>query len=101
MARPAARRILVLHGPNLNLLGTREPAVYGRTTLRELDRRIQRHAAARGGEGVWAHSNHEGEGRDWIPSPVCGGVGALWSHPAAAPHYELSGAEGAAAQRRV
>src|SRR5207244_3193452 len=68
MARPVAKRILVLHGPNLNLLGTREPAVYGRTTLRELDRRIQRHAAARGVEGVRRQPDDGGEAIDWIQS---------------------------------
>ena len=47
-----ARAVLVLHGPNLNLLGAREPGVYGRATLAEVDRAIRRHSviapAARG-----------------------------------------------------
>src|SRR6266851_703516 len=75
MARPVAKRILVLHGPNLNLLGTREPAIYGRTTLRELDRRIQRHAATRGVEAVCRQSNHEGQLIDWIQSAGRAGFG--------------------------
>jgi 3-dehydroquinate dehydratase II len=51
--------ILVLHGPNLNLLGEREPTVYGRFTLAELDERIRGHAAGRC-EIRTFQSNHEG-----------------------------------------
>ena len=66
MAQPVAARVLVLHGPNLNLLGTREPSVYGRTTLAQLDLLIQRHATSRGAEAVCRQSNHEGQLIDWI-----------------------------------
>jgi len=53
-------QVLVLHGPNLNLLGTREPAVYGRTTLADIDAALSAEAAALG-LGVRAlQSNHEG-----------------------------------------
>ena len=56
----AKRRVLVLHGPNLNLLGTREPAVYGRTTLREIDQDL-RDAGRKLGLAVETfQSNHEG-----------------------------------------
>ena len=41
-AKRRSRRILVLHGPNLNLVGTREPAIYGRTTLADIDAQLQR-----------------------------------------------------------
>ena len=65
-------RILVLHGPNLNLLGTREPEVYGTTTLEEIDRQLALLAAKAGGEARCFQSNHEGalvdrihEGRSW------------------------------------
>ena len=52
--------ILVLHGPNLNLLGQREPDVYGTTTLPEIDVRLKREADARGAEVRTLQSNHEG-----------------------------------------
>ena len=53
-------RILVLHGPNLNLLGTREPGVYGSTTLEEINTMLQERAAAAGSELRILQSNHEG-----------------------------------------
>lgn len=53
-------KILVLHGPNLNLLGEREPEVYGRTTLAEIDAKLRELAGASGVELVIAQSNHEG-----------------------------------------
>ena len=53
-------RVVVLHGPNLNLLGTREPAVYGRTTLAEIDAELATLGAALGLEVECAQSNHEG-----------------------------------------
>lgn len=53
-------RVLVLHGPNLNLLGTRDPLIYGTTTLAEIDAELTRRARARGAELEIAQSNHEG-----------------------------------------
>ncbi|MFN2155592.1 MAG: type II 3-dehydroquinate dehydratase, partial [Anaerolineae bacterium] len=52
--------ILVLHGPNLNLLGQREPGIYGATTLAEIDDRLEARAAARGAALRIVQSNHEG-----------------------------------------
>jgi 3-dehydroquinate dehydratase-2 len=53
-------RVLVLQGPNLNLLGTREPEIYGRKTLSELHAEIQRWALGLAMEVVFFQSNHEG-----------------------------------------
>lgn len=55
-----ARNILVLHGPNLNLLGTREPQVYGRETLADINARLQHVAAENGAQCSTFQSNHEG-----------------------------------------
>ncbi len=57
----SVERILVVHGPNLNLLGTREPEVYGRTTLAEIDARLADQAKRAGAELRAVQSNHEGE----------------------------------------
>jgi 3-dehydroquinate dehydratase-2 len=57
----ARRRVLVLHGPNLNLLGRRDPALYGSTTLPEIDAELARRAAAAGAAVDCLQSNLEGE----------------------------------------
>ena len=90
MARPKATRILVLHGPNLNLLGTREPAIYGRTSLAEIDRQVKRHAGSRGAQAECRQSNHEGQLVDWIQGAEREGFHAIVINPGALTHYSLA-----------
>jgi 3-dehydroquinate dehydratase-2 len=54
-------RVAVLNGPNLNLLGTREPEVYGRTTLTELEQLVRAEAARLEVALAWSQTNHEGD----------------------------------------
>ncbi len=66
--------ILVLHGPNLNLLGTREPAIYGQTTLAQIDTSLKEMASQAGVKLTTFQSNHEGALVDCIQSAAADGV---------------------------
>lgn len=72
-----AKKVLLLHGPNLNLLGQRAPEIYGALTLAEIDSRFSAHAAEFGVETRAKQSNHEGvlidalhEAREWADGVV-------------------------------
>jgi 3-dehydroquinate dehydratase-2 len=61
-----AKTIYVLNGPNLNLLGTREPHIYGRSTLADVEKLCRTAAERHGFALVFRQSNHEGQIIDWI-----------------------------------
>ena len=82
-------RILVLHGPNLNLLGVREPEVYGRTTLAEIENLVRAEAAKLGSEIEWTQSNHEGALVDAVQA-LKGRVDGALVNAAALTHSSLA-----------
>ena len=89
MSESTDRTILVLHGPNLNLLGRREPHIYGTTTLAEIDDSIRSLTSEQGFEVVITQSNHEGTLVDEIQRygfSVCGIV----INPGALTHYSIA-----------
>ena len=83
-------QLLVLHGPNLNLLGTREPEVYGRTTLARIDADLQARAASAGHALVTLQSNDEGELVDRIQAAGADGTGFILINPAAFTHTSVA-----------
>ncbi|HEY0351248.1 MAG TPA: type II 3-dehydroquinate dehydratase [Gemmatimonadales bacterium] len=82
-------RIAVLNGPNLNLLGQREPEVYGRTSLAEIEGMVREAAKALGAEIDWFQSNHEGEMVDAVQKLPGRADGAL-INAAALTHSSLA-----------
>jgi len=62
------KRLMILNGPNLNLLGVREPHIYGTTTLSQIKENCEKLAAHLGLELAFHQSNHEGQLVDWIQS---------------------------------
>lgn len=82
--------VLVLHGPNLNLLGTREPEIYGRETLADIDRRLAATARAGGLALRSFQSNHEGELVDRIQQAAHEETGFIIMNPAAYTHTSVA-----------
>jgi 3-dehydroquinate dehydratase-2 len=84
------RRILALHGPNLNLLGTREPEVYGRTTLADIHTAMESRARAEGVQLESFQSNHEGQLIDRIQAAAAEGISFIIINPAAYTHTSVA-----------
>ncbi len=83
-------RILLINGPNLNRLGQRDPAVYGTTTLAEIEESFTARVAERGAECVCFQSNHEGGIVDFLQSEIPNGIDGIVINPGALTHYGLS-----------
>jgi 3-dehydroquinate dehydratase-2 len=83
-------RILLLNGPNLNLLGTREPDIYGKVTLLELQARLEGRARARGHEVRSAQSNAEHELVGWVQAARADGVAFIIINPGALTHTSIA-----------
>ena len=84
------RRLLVLHGPNLNLLGTREPEVYGRVTLEQIDQALVARAQEAGVELLTFQSNHEGHLVDRVQAARAEAVEFVLINPAAYTHTSVA-----------
>jgi 3-dehydroquinate dehydratase II len=82
--------ILVLHGPNLNLLGTREPAIYGKTTLADIHAVMSARAQAAGVRLESYQSNHEGELIDRVQSARDHGVRFIIINPGGYTHTSIA-----------
>jgi 3-dehydroquinate dehydratase-2 len=84
-----AKNILLLNGPNLNLLGTREPDVYGSVTLNDVEQAAIRQATLAGATLASFQSNHEGALIDRIHAAKTEGVDAIVINPAALTHTSV------------
>ncbi|MRD72330.1 type II 3-dehydroquinate dehydratase [Rhodocyclus tenuis] len=94
-----APRLLVIHGPNLNLLGSREPGYYGLTTLADINLALARRAAAAGVDLDCFQSNHEGALIERIHAAHEQGVRYLIINPAAYTHTSVALRDAIAAVR--
>ena len=83
-------KVLVLHGPNLNLLGKREPEIYGRTTLDDINGRIAARAKEAGMEADFLQSNHEGVLVDALQGAPAKGYAFVILNAAAFTHYSVA-----------
>ena len=83
------KKVVVVHGPNLNLLGTREPHIYGSRSLDDLNETIRDKAKKLGLEVSVFQSNHEGEIIDFLHKEGPGALGIV-INPGALSHYSLA-----------
>ena len=83
-------KILILNGPNLNLLGTREPDIYGSDTLADIEAQCEDHAKSLNVEIDFRQSNHEGVLVDWIQDARTNGTDAIMINAAAYTHTSVA-----------
>lgn len=83
-------KVLVLHGPNLNLLGTREPGIYGNKTLADIAAVLKKRAAEEGVDLVSVQSNYEGKLVDEIQQARANGFDYIILNAAAFTHYSIA-----------
>jgi len=88
--KPNRKTIYVLNGPNLNLLGTREPQIYGRATLKDVETLCRKTADAHGLALEFRQSNHEGEIVDWIHEAGARKAAGIVLNPAGFTHTSVS-----------
>jgi 3-dehydroquinate dehydratase-2 len=84
------KKLLLLNGPNLNLLGTREPAIYGSETLADIEHAAVAQAAAAGAELLFFQSNHEGALIDRIHAARTDGTEAIVVNPGGLTHTSVA-----------
>ena len=82
--------VFVLNGPNLNLLGTREPAIYGTATLADIEARVRARAAGLGLAIEFRQTNHEGVLVDWLHEARAAGAKAVLLNAAAYTHTSVA-----------
>jgi len=83
-------KLYILNGPNLNMLGIREPEHYGNETYADLIGRIEDHCRACGVEAVCRQSNHEGDLVDWIQEAFFEGANGIVINPGAYTHTSVA-----------
>ena len=93
------KNILVMHGPNLNLLGTREPEVYGSSTLKEVNGSLAKLAEKQGAQVYYFQSNAEGELIDRIQQASAEKIDFIIINPAAYTHTSIALRDALAATR--
>lgn len=89
-AKTSVPSVLVLHGPNLNLLGVREPSIYGRETLQDIDRGLAERGKSAGVRVDTFQSNHEGALVDRIQAARADGTAFIVINPGAYTHTSVA-----------
>ena len=84
------KKIAILHGPNLNRLGKREPEIYGKATLADIHDRVTALAASRKAVADCRQSNHEGTLVDWVGTAGDDGFSGILINPGALTHYSYA-----------